>query len=210
MKRFRRIVLIANGESPPLDILISEINKSDLIVAIDGGVNHCKDAHIVPDYLVGDLDSLDKTYVKKHPKIKIIKAENQDFTDLQKTLKFIIPFNPDSVSLFSVSGKRSDHSLANFIILSNQKIDYNLTIYDSFGKWSLLQPGVHKFSLPKDTIVSLISINPVKDLTLTGFRFPVKNKDYPNNFIGISNIVNENSTKIEFLMGKILFYELNS
>ena len=46
--------------------------KSDLIIAADGGAIHLKNTGIDPNFLVGDMDSIDIIYIPKC-KTKIIK-----------------------------------------------------------------------------------------------------------------------------------------
>ena len=58
------------------------------IICIDGASNKVISANIIPDYILGDLDSISKKNITKF-KDKIIKLNNQNFSDLQKSLKWL-------------------------------------------------------------------------------------------------------------------------
>lgn len=210
MKNKKILTIIANGERPDQNKLHSVLKNTDIIIAIDGGANHCEKLGIRPNFIVGDLDSIDDKIKENFPQSSIVSLDNQDFTDMEKTLEFIKRFNPTKVNIFAASGKRSDHNLSNLIVFNRWCPLYNITIFDNYGTFQFLHPGIHELKFKVGTKISLISIHTIKNLILKGFKYPVSNMDFTNNFIGMSNVIGTNPAYIEFAEGILMIYELSS
>ena len=56
----KRVVIFSNGDLADVSRVKEMIKPSDLIIAANGGSKHCKTLGIVPDLVIGDLDSLGK------------------------------------------------------------------------------------------------------------------------------------------------------
>ena len=53
-----RIVIFANGEIPNPEAARGLLREGDYLLAADGGANHLYKMGILPNMIVGDLDSL--------------------------------------------------------------------------------------------------------------------------------------------------------
>jgi thiamine pyrophosphokinase len=53
-----RAAIFLNGSPDSSDLLRSVAGRADLIVAADGGARFALEAGVVPDLVVGDMDSL--------------------------------------------------------------------------------------------------------------------------------------------------------
>ena len=54
----KNVSVILNGQMPTDDTIINQITNSDYIIAVDGSANKLFDLEIIPDVIIGDLDSL--------------------------------------------------------------------------------------------------------------------------------------------------------
>ena len=54
----KNVSVILNGQMPTDDAIINQITNSDYIIAVDGSANKLFDLEIIPDVIIGDLDSL--------------------------------------------------------------------------------------------------------------------------------------------------------
>jgi thiamine pyrophosphokinase len=79
------------------------------IVAADGGANFLADHNIIPELIIGDLDSVEEQKIKNVETQKIIRISNQNTTDLEKVL-----LNTQSPLTLGIGflGSRIDHELA--------------------------------------------------------------------------------------------------
>ena len=196
-----KIAIIANGE--PLDrIRLNNILADvDIIIAADGGADICKKNLIIPDYIIGDLDSIEE--ISYFEKSKIIKRPSQDNSDMEKALEFAKRFDADVIKIISALGKRSDHAIINVIVFTQFEFNQKLEIYDNYGKMRILSPGRHCFKFEPETIVSLFSLGNISALSLRGFKYNLIEQDFNNGFCGLSNETIAEEVEIEFIKGQL-------
>lgn len=86
-------------------------DKSDIVIAADGGLRHLERASIKPDYIIGDFDSLG--FVPEGSGVIRLKPEKDD-TDMDSAVKKGLELGFDSFVIFGACGGRPDHTLANY------------------------------------------------------------------------------------------------
>ena len=202
----RIIAIVANGEELNLKLVKHILNDVTTIIAANGGASLCKEYGIKPDYIIGDVDSIPQEVQDIFSSSKIILEPDQELTDLQKALNFAQALSPNKIKILSSFGKRMDHSIGNLIIFSKYYGKASLEIYDNFGKTELYTPGKHKIKGKIGQTISFFSLSPIKNLFLTGFQFPIKNKNYDIKFVGISNTFKSEIGSVEFTEGKLFSY----
>ena len=81
-----KICIILNGEIKNYDYINSVVvtGSYDYIICSDGGANHAYSMNIVPDYIIGDLDSVNENIMST---IKVKKLNLRNF--LLKKMKQI-------------------------------------------------------------------------------------------------------------------------
>ena len=147
----KNVSVILNGQMPTDNTIINQITNSDYIIAVDGSANKLFDLEIIPDVIIGDLDSLQNINNKN---IELVKTPNQNKTDFRKTLEWCIEKNILNISIFGISGESEDHFLGNYYTLSDfgEKISWK-----AFTDFSVISPcvGNKKFESFKGQKVSL-------------------------------------------------------
>ena len=110
------IVIFANGEITNADFARNVAKSADFIICCDGGGNHAADIGIVPNMLLGDLDSINSAVLMQFEMqgvaVKRFSAE-KDFTDLELAIEHAICQNPDKITILGGFGGRADHFLGN-------------------------------------------------------------------------------------------------
>ena len=130
----KNVSVILNGQMPTDYAIINQITNSDYIIAVDGSANKLFDLEIIPDVIIGDLDSLQNI---KNKNIELVKTPNQNKTDFRKTLEWCIEKNILNISIFGISGESEDHFLGNYYTLSDfsEKISWK-----AFTDFSVISP----------------------------------------------------------------------
>lgn len=95
-----------------------------MCIAADYGTDHAKHLGIVPDLVVGDLDSVSPealawaeglgATIERHP-------GDKDETDLELALRRAVDHEPERIVVAAVGGGRLDHLLANFMVLADPR-----------------------------------------------------------------------------------------
>lgn len=205
MKKEKVISIIGNGEKPN-ESLKEIILNSEVIIAADGGANICAELDIKPHYIVGDFDSISAKNMQKFSNSKIIQIEEQQTSDLEKAFNFAVTLSPDLIRIFSVFGKRSDHSFYNLYMFWKWNKKYNIEFYDNFGYWKCYRPGQYNFSGEIGENISFFSQEKITNFESFGFKYSVKFGDYENGLFSLSNTFQKKTAKIKFTSGRLLVY----
>ena len=116
--------LIVTGGNVDLNLLNNyyNSNKDSLVIAVDKGLESLYKLNIIPDHIVGDLDSVNATLLKHYqnnPQITIHKyIPEKDYTDTDIALKLAIKLAASNITIIGATGTRIDHMLANIHVLT--------------------------------------------------------------------------------------------
>ncbi len=114
----------------PLTKSVIELSKNKFIIAADGGGDRLLEFEILPNKIVGDLDSLSKktaTDLKK----RLVINKNAEKTDLEKAVDYAIEKGNKKIKIIGWSGGRIDHTIGALGLAFNPNIelmDDNFTI----------------------------------------------------------------------------------
>ncbi len=176
----KKCQLIANGDLPAkvhLDYLAG-IGYRQIFCA-DGGANSASKLNIIPDYIIGDLDSVYPEVILRFiNNSTIIKYRRQDDTDVEKALKYMIKLGFGEVVLSGATGDRLDHSFCNMGIVL--KFFDRIKIY-ILHKTSVLAAFTGKIrmkTIPGETI-SVYGFDDKTKISSKGLKYPLKNISLP-------------------------------
>ena len=199
---------------------INFFKNYNYIICIDGGYEKFLklNLNIEPDYLIGDFDSIanmnEKT--KNLPKNKIIFKDNQDESDTEFALKYILnKYNKEKISnidfIYATSTSRVDHMLCNMLLLKQVPLNIESKIITKTQEIFLVRNKVEIKGHTNRTL-SVIPITNVKGLTIKGCKWELDNVDLNFGFIGgISNIVEKDPSEISVKEGEciiVISYEI--
>jgi len=200
------IAIIANGRPPAQKLISENLKDVDIIIAADGGANACKDLNITPDFIVGDLDSVTEETKEYFSGTSVIPMLDQNYSDMQKSIAFALTHNPKKLKIFAAFGMRSDHTFSNLLVLEEMEIPVPFEVFDNYGTLTLLHAGKHSLAGKPGQPVSLLSLRPIKMLSLSGFKYSVKQRDDNPFFNGTSNQFIRDEAIVEFDSGRLFVY----
>lgn len=192
-----RGVIICGGNVG--DYIKNHVTCDDFVICADSGYDHAKRFGIVPDIVIGDMDS---TKYSDIPEEKMLYPKRKDYTDSELAIMYAAEKGFDSVLLFGMIGTRMDHSLANIGMISRLKngviIDGNNEIYFAENEFSL-----------KGKQGDIISIIPFSEdllgVTTKGLDYPLENGTIKcGTSLGVSNVMTGDSFHITIEKGKAL------
>ena len=185
-----------------------KLNKYDIIIAVDKGLESLDTISKVPDYIVGDFDSIDTEILKKYKTTKTKKLNpEKDYTDTHSALNLAIELNSTHITIIGAIGTRIDHTIANIHILK-EAIDKNIKakIINERNEIQLINK---KIKIIKDDTYKYISIIPltteVKGITIKGMKYPLENYTLSiGNSLGVSNEQIEREAEIDIKQGILI------
>lgn len=204
-------VFLINGELKDPQKVSAEISKDSYIIGVDGGTNHAERLGVVPDVIIGDLDSISPGALNafSRPGIRILKHPiHKNETDLELALSHSLSFDPARLLFVSGLGGRIDHTLANVFILLRQDLkDREIEFFDGSTRIHLLA-GLGERVI-KGVPGKEFSIIPLSSDLLVGSLIGAEWGLYKETLElgssrGISNLFKDNQLKIELLGGSAL------
>jgi len=176
----KKSIIIANGDIPKKKqiVYLQKIGFEKIICA-DGGANSARKLNIIPDLIIGDLDSITKDNLKYYKsKAKIIKYKRQNDTDVEKSLKYLISKGFEEVVLLGATGNRLDHTICNLgiVIKYFDKIKISILHGNSF-----LRAYNSEVELPtvKGETISLYGFDDKTKIQSKGLKYPLNNISLP-------------------------------
>lgn len=177
--------------------------KPDIIIAVDKGLEALNKLDILPNHIVGDLDSVEESILessKSNPTITIHEyIPEKDYTDTDIALKLAISLSSSHITILGALGKRMDHTLANIhILMIALEANIPCELLDSNNRIYLINKAhtVKKLNAYGKYISLIPLTSKVEGLTLTGFKYPLNNYSLTiGKSLGISNeLINDSAT----------------
>lgn len=203
-----KILVILNGSISKKRKYKIILRDFDRVICVDGGLNNfrkiCDDLNRI-DYVIGDLDSADKKILNKIPNNKIIKKNNQDVTDLEFSLRFILKkFAIKEIVFFGATGGRFDQTIGNIVFLTTLPKDIMIKIISDNEEIFLVRDKINIVDKAGKTI-SVIPLTKTEGLTYRGMKWMLNNKSYDFGWTGgISNIIASNKASVSLRRGCVL------
>ncbi len=207
-----KALLVANGGVNNEEFLRILSRDFDMVIGVDGGANFLKRANVKPDYIVGDMDSVDPSVLSFFEKngVEILRyPREKDKTDTELAVDLLLNMNVDDITFSGVVGDRMDHTFAVFQILYKLKLKgIKSRIVEKDLDIFLLRNEIFVMSVRKGETWSILPIfEEARKVDLEGFLYPVKNFKFPfGKTVGVSNETVEDSVKIVVGEGSILVF----
>ena len=173
-------------------LLSRSLILTDDLVAADGGANFLP-KHLVPKYILGDLDSIasPEKWVEKGS--KLIKINDQDSTDFDKCISAI---KSKKIIALGFMEQRLDH----FLAVCNSLVRHKRLIF-LVGKRDIIfhLPNEFSIKLPIHSRVSLFPFKEINTVKAVGLKYPVEDTIFsPIGKIGTSNVSTSENIKISY------------
>ena len=129
-----RIVIFANGVLTEPDRLRHRLRPTDRIFCADGGTAHALALGLMPQAIIGDLNSLSPQLISEMEAAGVAiyrHPARKDQTDLELAFQLAMAEKPDEILLVTALGGRLDQMLANIFLLTRPEYaSTRLTLVD--------------------------------------------------------------------------------
>jgi thiamine pyrophosphokinase len=173
-----RAAIFLNGAPDPPGLLRRIARRADLVAAADGGARHALAVGVIPDLVVGDMDSLTDTrefeergaLLERHPVRK-------DKMDGHLAVLAVRDRGASMVDLLCAAGGRFSALFAiPHVLLAAERIGLRATMMAGWGQAFVLEAGSRVVSgSPQDSVSVFPFAGPVTGVTLEGFGYPLEN-----------------------------------
>lgn len=203
-------LLIANGEACSEELMGQLLEWSPYVLVLDHAIHRVLDVGIKVDALLGDFDrniSFEEIWTRQYP-LNIISTPDQDKTDLEKGIEYLINEGFPAVNIIWATGRRADHALANMTNIVRYKNQIKIVMIDNHSKIFPLVDTFEKW-YAKGTPISLMPVGTVEGITTSGLVYNLHNESLTLGYrAGNSNEVAEDGfVQIKATKGDLLIME---
>ncbi|MCD6356655.1 MAG: thiamine diphosphokinase [Anaerolineaceae bacterium] len=204
-----RAAIFANGVIKEIASVKAIIKSGDYLVSADGGLRYLRALKLVPNLLVGDLDSIrtkDLSFIKTN-KVEVRKfPARKDQIDLELAINETIRRGYDDILVIGAVGGRIDQTLANIALLTKRwKKGVRIEFDDGHEHIFLIKSKRKIIGRIGDTVSLLPHCKPVQGIVSTGLEYPLNGEAlYPEETRGISNVMTRKVAEIRLQTGELI------
>ncbi len=203
-----KCVLLCNGEIPDNEKFWRQVKDSDLFICADGGANSAKKLGIEPDVIIGDYDSVLQATLDAFSNSKLIKIEEQDSTDFEKALEYLLKQNATHVDIWGASGHRIDHTMGNLSSLVKYSRQFK-AIFHSNNSTTFLLPYDFEQKFKLGQTISLLPVPKADFIVTKGLKWELNSETLElGKRVGTLNKVSEELVKIYYQSGNLFLMEV--
>ena len=195
MEEKGKCVLVCAGDMGEEEILYE---KGDFLIAVDGGLEHLIRRKMVPDYILGDFDSLKEdfypllsAFLEKHPEGVTRLPVEKDDTDTVAAARLGLERGYRDFLIYGgLGGKRIDHTLANIQTLAFlKKRGARASLKGQDTELTVLSGETLTLDEDFEGTFSLFALDPeVRGVTIRGMKYSLEEGTLTGSFpLGVSN-----------------------
>lgn len=204
---------MAHGDVLPSDRAV--INSKDFVVAADGGALALQRWKVLPDLVVGDMDSLGDVGVTRFVRqgIPVAKyAAAKDESDLELAVAGAIKAGANEIVILgALGGERLDHEAANLLLLADPGFE-GMRLEARRGALRirpLRGPGSLELDSPAGALVTLLPVGgDAEGVSTEGLRYALSAETLRfGRARGLSNEVASRPARVWIAKGALLVFE---
>ncbi len=205
-------VIVANGDAVPGDRAIAA--GAELLIAADGGALLCSRWGLLPELVVGDLDSLgvDRAdeLARRGARVMAYPAD-KDESDTEIAVSVALERGAHDIALLAaLGGERLDHEIANILLVAGPRsrgrlraVRGDTTVHSLHSRSRLVLNGS-----PGD-IVTLMPLGDAGGVTTEGLRYTLRDEPLRAGAArGLSNVIERAGASIALDAGVLIVIEI--
>lgn len=215
VKKFDAIILLnseyeLNESTKVLYKNVINQNENIHLIVADGAFNNLPGMDLVPDAVIGDMDSLDWDLYEQYNylhngKIKFIKVDEQETNDFEKCLTYAQNHSYKNVLVLGLNGGLLEHTLNNWSVFSKFSKRINLCAFEK-DRYAFIVDNHTKIHLEDNETVSLIPQTYLKVKT-QNLKWELDNEYLGLGYReGARNVVVKSPISLELASGSLLFF----
>jgi thiamine pyrophosphokinase len=201
-----KALVICNGDVLSKAEIALLLREKPFIICADGGANKARLLGIRPHAIIGDLDSISSSTRKYFSRVETIHIADQESTDLEKAIDFVLNLLIPSATVVGATGGRPDHSLANLSILKKYHRKVRLLFSDPYCDIRIIENKI-VFEAVVGSVISLMPLDRCEGIQTIGLKYPLDNESLElGEREGTSNVVISSPVQITVKRGCLLLF----
>ena len=166
------VVILAAGDFPHAEAPLRALREADVRICCDSAAEALVASGLVPDHIVGDMDSLSSAFRERYAGI-ITRISEQDDNDLTKAFRLARTLSPARITIVGATGRREDHTLGNVSLL----LDYAraaacpVEMLTDYGRFTAIFDTATLPAVPGQQI-SIFAFDNTLKIASAGLKYP--------------------------------------
>jgi thiamine pyrophosphokinase len=201
-----RGILFTGGDGPEPETSRCLAGGAALIVAADSGLVAVEAAGLRPDWILGDMDSLDDPRrLDCYPPDRVLRyPRDKDYTDTELAFSFLAEKGCDEIWIIGGGGGRIDHLFALRSLFERNPFPARW-ITAGENVYCLNSPGKLALSVKAGGLVSVFPLgNGPWEAESSGLKWPLDGLSWNRGFFGLSNVAETGDFYIRAVTGRFL------
>lgn len=210
MREVDHVWLFAGGNFTVADISQCSLHADKHeFVAVDRGVEHCLEAGITPNLIVGDFDSASAAILadsRLEGVRRLTYPTRKNASDLEIALHLLAETPPRKVTMVGISGGRTDHMLFNWQLPVLQAWPFEIDLIDSTVHAFVVTPERHlQVNATQGQLLSVLAFEDCEGVSVSGVEYPLALASlHAGSTLGLSNQVVGNTFNVSLSSGRCL------
>jgi thiamine pyrophosphokinase len=165
-------LIVANGEACSSELLNQLLEWSPYVVVLDGALHRVVNLGIKFNTVLGDMDSISdaEQLLSDYQPINLVHAPDQDKTDLEKGVEYLIEKGHRNIHLVWATGKRLDHAINNIITMAKYADRCTIVLFDDHSRAYCIPRKFSKY-FNKGANISLFPMNQCHNIYTQGLKY---------------------------------------
>ncbi|HEV8043773.1 MAG TPA: thiamine diphosphokinase [Rubrobacter sp.] len=205
-----RAAVFLNGSPDPPGLIREVAGRADLVVAADGGARHALEAGVVPDLIVGDMDSLGEDLaleVERRGASLERHLVRKDKMDGHLAVLAARKLGADAADLLCAGGGRVSALFAvPHVLLAAEKAGLRAAVVAGWGGAFVIEGGSRTLEgEPRDGVSIFPLSGPATGVTLEGLVYPLEDARLePGDTLGFHNEMADRRARVSVRSGALL------
>ncbi len=197
--------MFSAGEWADDDVVMSLVERADVVFACDGALATCLNRGILPQTVIGDMDSVEpevlENYRAQGGHVEL--QTGQETNDLEKALECIENGDIEACTIVGATGGDPQHEWANLMACAKSNLD--ITCEGLNHVYRFIKSGEHhSIDFGVGTEFSLFAMPEAREIHLSGAQFELKGSSMTFGSQGVHNIATSPAVKLSFMHGRLM------
>lgn len=193
--------IVANGQFPRTLYPRHLLESSDVIICCDGALSVLERHGIIPDVVIGDLDSVCARALSRFKGI-VVKDGDQQTNDLTKAVKYVAKNFPDQrqIHIIAGTGRSEAHTVGNVSLLMEYAREYPQVEMDMVSDYSTIfaLTDSETLHIGAGRRISIFSPDSSLRIKSSGLHWKTDDVIFDNWWKATLNRADEDTVKLEF------------
>ncbi|MEA5005505.1 MAG: thiamine diphosphokinase [Rikenellaceae bacterium] len=199
-------VILADGDFPKHPEAVKLLRSASGVICCDGAAARLIEHGVVPDAIVGDMDSLNSDFQQQYSEI-IHCDPDQETNDLTKAFGYTLSLSPDKIYILGATGLREDHTLGNISLLASysEKSGIPVEMYTDYGKFFCIE-GETEIKMHMGDQISFFALDSKTRIISEGLKYPLREVIFDSWWKGTLNEASAEIVRLHINTGKVIVF----